>query len=284
MTITNMNKPTVGSTGWGSNVNDNFTDVENFAKGTEAAQAIAVDNLKMDGNTLSSTDTNGNINVTPNGTGKVVLDGLNWPTADGSADQVIETDGSGNLSFATVSGGTGDLVLLETQTASASSTIDFTSNIDSTYKNYLFALIDMVPATDQVQFHMRVSTDGGSSWKSGSSDYTYRSEARDDSNSTANWGSTGENKIRILGHTGGFRIGNAAGEGISIDNLFMPNPAGTSIDQAFLIDTVYSLDNGEVARSSGHGRYQATTAVNGIRFFMSSGNISSGTFKLYGVK
>jgi len=73
MTITNMNKPAVGSTSWGSNVNDNFTDVENFAKGTETAQAIAVDNLKLDGNTLSSTDTNGNINIAPDGTGSLTV-------------------------------------------------------------------------------------------------------------------------------------------------------------------------------------------------------------------
>ena len=40
------------------------------------------------------------INITPNGTGSVVLDGLSYPQADGTADQVIVTDGSGALSFA----------------------------------------------------------------------------------------------------------------------------------------------------------------------------------------
>ena len=45
---------------------------------------------------------NGNISITPNGTGKVVLDGLSHPTADGSAGQFLKTDGSGTLSFATV--------------------------------------------------------------------------------------------------------------------------------------------------------------------------------------
>jgi hypothetical protein len=48
---------------------------------------------------------NGDIAIAPNGTGKIVLDGLNWPTADGSADQVLKTNGSGQLSFTTVSGG-----------------------------------------------------------------------------------------------------------------------------------------------------------------------------------
>jgi hypothetical protein len=61
-----------------------------------------VDNLKLDGNTISSTDTNGNIAITPNGTGDLVLDGLNWPQADGSAGQYLKTDGLGQLSWDTV--------------------------------------------------------------------------------------------------------------------------------------------------------------------------------------
>lgn len=45
---------------------------------------------------------NGDINITPDGTGKVVIDGLNYPTADGSPGQFLKTDGSNNLTFATV--------------------------------------------------------------------------------------------------------------------------------------------------------------------------------------
>jgi len=43
------------------------------------------------------------INITPNGSGSVVLDGLNYPQADGSNGQFLKTDGSGQLSFGTVS-------------------------------------------------------------------------------------------------------------------------------------------------------------------------------------
>lgn len=61
--------------------------------------SLDVDNIKIDGNSITSTDTNGNINITPNGTGKVVLDGLSYPTADGTDGQVLTTDGSGNIAF-----------------------------------------------------------------------------------------------------------------------------------------------------------------------------------------
>jgi len=49
----------------------------------------------------------GNIAITPHTTGKIILDGLSWPTADGSADQVLKTDGSGNLGFVNQSSGGG---------------------------------------------------------------------------------------------------------------------------------------------------------------------------------
>ena len=45
----------------------------------------------------------GDISITPNGTGSVVIDGLSMPQADGSANQVLKTDGSGNIGFTTLS-------------------------------------------------------------------------------------------------------------------------------------------------------------------------------------
>ena len=64
-----------------------------------------VDNLNFNGNTIISTDTNGNINITPNGTGDLVLDGQNWPQADGGADEYLKTNGSGQLSWASIPSG-----------------------------------------------------------------------------------------------------------------------------------------------------------------------------------
>ncbi|BAQ87523.1 tail fiber [uncultured Mediterranean phage uvMED] len=57
--------------------------------------------LDINGNSIVSTS-NGNIAITPNGSGKVVLDGLSYPVADGSANQALLTNGSGVLSFGTI--------------------------------------------------------------------------------------------------------------------------------------------------------------------------------------
>jgi len=58
-------------------------------------------NLDVNGNSIVSAS-NGDIAITPNGSGKVILDGLSHPTADGTAGQFLKTDGSGNLAFQTV--------------------------------------------------------------------------------------------------------------------------------------------------------------------------------------
>lgn len=59
-------------------------------------------NLDVNGNSIVSVS-NGNISITPNGTGSIVLDGLNWPQADGTDKQVLTTNGAGQLVFGSVS-------------------------------------------------------------------------------------------------------------------------------------------------------------------------------------
>lgn len=71
--------------------------------------ALAVNSLKfinsVSGNpallTASGTDTDIDISIQPKGIGKLVLDELNWPTADGAPGTFMFTDGSGNLGFTT---------------------------------------------------------------------------------------------------------------------------------------------------------------------------------------
>ena len=99
----NINGNTITSTDTNGNINltPNGSGITNITGATDIAGDLDVDNIKIDGNTISSTDTNGNINITPNGSGSVVIDGLSHPQADGSAGQVIQTNGSGQLSFTT---------------------------------------------------------------------------------------------------------------------------------------------------------------------------------------
>ena len=73
--------------------------VQNLVLGTNAS------NDGVGGIIYVEAGTNGGIELTPHGTGAVTIDGLNWPTADGSANQVLKTDGAGNLSWVTQTAG-----------------------------------------------------------------------------------------------------------------------------------------------------------------------------------
>lgn len=64
---------------------------------------------------------NNNIEITPNGTGKVDISGLLFPNTDGTNGQVLTTDGAGVLSFATVSGSGIDLTDLSVGTEGTAS-------------------------------------------------------------------------------------------------------------------------------------------------------------------
>ena len=80
---------------------------DNNSNATLTTQGTGDLTLSTNSGTNSGTVTiadgaNGDISITPNGSGKVILDGLSHPTADGSAGQFMKTDGGGNLSFATV--------------------------------------------------------------------------------------------------------------------------------------------------------------------------------------
>ena len=65
---------------------------------------LQVDNININGNTISSTDVGGNIVITPNSVGSIVLDGLNWPQVDGTSNQALVTNGAGQLSWASFGG------------------------------------------------------------------------------------------------------------------------------------------------------------------------------------
>lgn len=75
--------------------------------------SVSVDNIKIDGNTISSTDTNGNIVLAPNGTGEVVTDNLaisgnTISSTDVNGNIVLAPNGTGtvNIDKANITGGT----------------------------------------------------------------------------------------------------------------------------------------------------------------------------------
>ncbi|KKP35705.1 MAG: hypothetical protein UR26_C0002G0005 [candidate division TM6 bacterium GW2011_GWF2_32_72] len=93
------------SLGLGTIATQNANNVAITGGSATGLTNLEVDNIRIDGNKISSLDLNGSITLEPNGTGTVVIDGLLWPQSDGTAGQFLSTDGSGNLSFVSAGGG-----------------------------------------------------------------------------------------------------------------------------------------------------------------------------------
>jgi len=86
----------------GNAIGNGTEELIKFSETASAVNEVTVTNSAT-GNApeISATgnDTNIDFKLTPKGTGKLILDGLNFPTADGTTGQFLKTDGSGNLSF-----------------------------------------------------------------------------------------------------------------------------------------------------------------------------------------
>ena len=185
-------------------------------------------------------------------------------------------------SFANASGGT--LILLSTQTASASATISFTTGLDSTYDEYIFKFIDIHPATDNVNFEFNMSTDGGSNYNvTKTTTFFWSGHWEDDSQTRLEYRSDFDLAQSTSYQTIIREIGNDNDQtGSGTLQLF--NPSSTTYVKHFLATTndAQSSNISFNAFIAGYGN--TTSAINAIRFQMSSGNIDDGIIKLYGVK
>ena len=93
----------------------------------------ATSNLNISGNALISTDTDGDITITPNGAGEIVLDGQKWPTADGDNADYLTTNGSGQIAW------TENTVAASVTSAAASATTATAQAVIATAKAVLTA-------------------------------------------------------------------------------------------------------------------------------------------------
>lgn len=66
-----------------------------------ANTSAAIDGITVSDNTISTNASNANLELSANSTGTVSLNGIKFPTSDGTANQVLRTNGSGQLSFFT---------------------------------------------------------------------------------------------------------------------------------------------------------------------------------------
>ena len=182
---------------------------------------------------------------------------------------------------ASVSGG--GLNLLSTQTASSSATIDFTSGIDSTYKEYIFKFINIHPATDNVTFQFQADTGTNTNYNQTITSTVFRAlHTEDDSSATLDY-QTGIDQAQGTGfQTLAGNIGNDNDQN-ECGTLTLFQPSSSTFVKHFLAEMNDSVYSDGLAHIFIAGYFNTTTALTRVQFKMSSGNIDSGTIKMYGV-
>ncbi len=178
----------------------------------------------------------------------------------------------------------GNLVPISEQTASGSASISFTTGIDSTYPIYKFEFINIHPATDNVYFQVNFSTDGGSNYNVNKTSTFFSAYHREEGTASG----LDYQTFADLAQSTGFQylcngIGNENNQsGSGYLQLF--NPSSTTFVKHFIarmsIDEYRSFLHSD--HTAGYGN--TTSSINAVQFSFSSGNIDSGTIKLYGIK
>ena len=203
----------------------------------------------------------------------------------------VSNNALSNISTLPASIPTGSLTLIKSITASASANISFVHGtdgvvLDGTYLSYVFKFINIHPATDNVGFQFNMSTDGGSNYnvtKTTTAFASYHEEndigsgisydvSRDLAQSTA---------FQNLQNNGG--IGNDADQSLT-GTLQLFFPSSITYVKHFISNTQFNDRNDFSIEAFTAGYGNTTSAVNAVRFQMSSGNIDDGIIKLYGVK
>jgi len=202
-----------------------------------------------------------------------------WSTITAGTATSI-TNGAGSITV-NLTAPSGDFVYISSATASSSSEITFTG-LSGTYDAYMVCMQGVKPATDSVIMYMQTSTNNGSSYDSGASDYAWSSSGTNDGGTIDPEGSTGDSKISLAGEQGSEELGNGTNETVA-GNVWIYNPGDTEYTKFNFNLTYTDKSNDHNSLTGGHCRLSAAD-VDAIRFYMSSGNIASGNFRLYGLK
>ena len=241
---------------------------------------------------------NPNVDITLGAAGDAVLIPTgatlkNNTIKDSGGNTIFQSDGSGTLSNVNSAFDGGDMQLLTTNTASDSANLSFTSLIDSTYYIYMFIWQGIKGSSNGNFFNVEFSTDAGSTWSTTkTTSYVYAYHEADAGNTSglsapARW---------IPNATGYQNLDNdnsSEADASSTGRLYLFYPS------AYADGTLYSggykqffwkaqnkaHDGSEYWSKmvQGMGFLDAGTPVTGVDFKMTTGNVVSGTLKMYGI-
>lgn len=196
--------------------------------------------------------------------------------AKGGANTVLTSDGT-DIAWAAAAGGGAMEFIVSSGAISNAASVAFTQFDESKYDHYKFMFQYVIPVNDAVFLYAFTSTNGGTSYDTGSSDYHNFNDDRAHAMLTTGIGS-GSNEYGISG----------------VVNIYAPHltNAYTYIDSFRLM---YEQSSGYTGGALGTGAYStgdpygatrrnSTADVDAIKFQFSGGNIESGEIVMYGIK
>ena len=178
----------------------------------------------------------------------------------------------------------GAMNLLETQTASSSSTISFTSNIDDTYKEYVFKFYDVHPASEG-QFTFQADTGTNTSYNQTITSASFRAYNYESAGTpTVAYYANGDLAQSTSFHylTSNAAVGDDNDQSFS-GTLHLFDPSSTTFVKHFTCVTNSYGPSDYTMQYFAAGYFNTTTALTRVQFKFSSGNTDSGTIKMYGV-
>ena len=152
------------------------------------------------------------------------------------------------------------MTLLATLTASSSAFIADTTSLTAAYSLYMIQIENLLPVIAAGIMQIRVSTNAGSTWE------------------TASYSNVSNSTTAAIDI--GTSVNNSANHGGANGVLWIQNPAGASAYKR-VTGTVSGLSLAQVISGCWAG---ATTAINGLQFLSSAGNLASGKVRIWGVK
>jgi len=180
--------------------------------------------------------------------------------------------------------GGGLVFLASTDIASSASTVEFTAFDSTKYDAYLFVLQNVFTTSDEDNLAIRVSTDNGSTWKTGP--YEAATLQSDVNAESARAGFRDDlTAIYIAGDANtslSDSVGNSSVDAGVSGNLWV---MGTHLAQYTWLKwhTVWGDQASRPQVEIGGGFYETTTEVDGLQFLWNLGNFASGTITMYGL-
>lgn len=180
--------------------------------------------------------------------------------------------------------GSSDFVKIHTLTASDDADLTFSSTyVTSDYKQLIFMFYDIVPATDDQNLRFAMSTDNGGAYGTthyGSFFYSWKSSSDTYHSSSTAMGTYGA-AYSVLA----YKLSNSSNHGVG-GELRVQNHAGTTNIKTW---QAYTSNITEAATPEAYGTIPAgyfnnNAAVNNVKFYMASGNITSGSIVMWGMK